>query len=101
MKIFIIGLPGSGKTTLGKQVAEKLNLPFIDLDLEIEKLEGKTVQEIFAKRKENYFRELESRTLKNFCSGKSDFVMATGGGAPGFFDNMDVMNNSGKTVFLD
>lgn len=101
MKIFLIGLPGSGKTTVGKQLSKKLNLPFIDLDLEIEKLEGKTVQEIFAEKKENYFRAVESKTLKNYCSDKTDFVMATGGGAPCFFDNMDEMNKSGKTIFLD
>jgi shikimate kinase len=101
MKFFLIGLPGSGKTTLGKQLAEKLNLPFVDLDLEIEKLESKTVQEIFAQKKENYFREAESKLLKNFCSSKNDFVMATGGGAPCFFDNMNLMNQSGKTIFLD
>ena len=101
MKIFLIGLPGSGKTTLGKQLAEKLNLPFVDLDLEIEKKEGKTVQEIFAQKKENYFREMESKILKDFCLSESDIVIATGGGAPCFFDNMMVMNQSGKTIFLD
>src|SRR5258708_28773826 len=100
MKIFLIGLPGSGKTTLGKQLSEKLNLSFIDLDLEIEKLEGKTVQKIFAEKKESYFREVESQTLKNYSSAKTDFVMATGGGSPCFFDKMDVLNDSGKTIFL-
>ncbi len=101
MKIFLVGLPGSGKTTVGKQLAEKLNLSFVDLDLEIEKLEGKSVQEIFAKKKEDYFREIESKVLNNLCTSKVDFVMATGGGAPCFFDNMDVMNHSGRTIFLD
>jgi len=101
MKIFLIGLPGSGKTTLGRQLAEKLNLTFVDLDLEIEKKEGKTVQEIFAKKKENYFREIESKTLKDFCLSKNDFVMSTGGGAPCFYDNITLMNQSGTTIFLD
>jgi shikimate kinase len=101
MKIFLIGLPGSGKTTIGKQLAENLNLIFIDLDLEIEKKEGKTIQKIFALKNENYFRELESKVLKDFCFAKRDFVMATGGGAPCFFDNMTLMNQSGKTIFLD
>ncbi len=100
MKIFLIGLPGSGKTTLGKRLAEKLNLTFVDLDLEIEKKEGKTVQEIFAQKKENYFREIESKTLRGFCSSNNDFVMSTGGGAPCFYDNMTLMNQSGTTIFL-
>jgi shikimate kinase len=101
MKIFLIGLPGSGKTTLGKQLAEKMNLPFADLDSEIEKKEGQTVKEIFAQKKESYFREMETKTLQEFCLLKSDFVMATGGGAPCFFDNMSLMNQSGLSIFLD
>jgi shikimate kinase len=101
MKVFLIGLPGSGKTTVGKQLAERLRITFIDLDAELEKLEEKTVQEIFAEKTESYFRELEAKTLKSFCGQKKDFVMATGGGTPGFFDNMMQMNQSGKTVFLD
>jgi shikimate kinase len=101
MKIFLIGLPGSGKTTVGKRLAEKLKQPFVDLDLEIERLEKKSVQEIFAEKKENYFREIESNVLKGFCQKESDFVMATGGGAPCFFDNMKSMNEAGKTIFLD
>jgi len=101
VKIFLIGLPGSGKTTIGKHLAERLSLPFIDLDFEIEKAESQTVQKIFAERKENYFREIESKTLKGLCTGKGDFVLATGGGTPCFYDNIEVMNNSGKTIFID
>jgi shikimate kinase len=101
MKIFLIGLPGCGKTTLGRQLAEKLSLPFLDLDSEIEKSEGKTVQEIFATKSENHFREIESSTLKTLCQKNNNFVMATGGGAPCFFSNMELMNQSGKTIFLD
>lgn len=101
MKIFLIGLPGSGKTTIGKLVAEKLNLPFVDLDAEIEKSEGQRINQIFEKRKENYFRELESALLKKFCGSSESFVMSTGGGAPCFHDNMQQMNQAGKTLFLD
>lgn len=100
-KIFLIGLPGSGKTTLGKQLAERLRIPFIDLDLAIESQEGKTVQEIFARESENHFRKVEAKKLKSLCEGKMDFVMATGGGTPAFFNNMVLMNQSGKTVFID
>ena len=100
-KIFLIGLPGSGKTTLGKQLAEKLKIAFVDLDVEIEKQEGKTVQEIFAEKSEKHFRELEAKKLESLCQEKINFVMATGGGTPSFFDNMALMNQSGKTIFLD
>ncbi len=101
MKIFLIGLPGSGKTTFGKSLAEKLNSPFIDLDSEIERLEGRPVQEIFSNKTENYFRTVESTVIKEFCVETKSFVMATVGGAPCFFDNMDAMNRSGKTIFLN
>jgi shikimate kinase len=101
MKIFLIGMPGSGKTTTGKLLAEKLKLPFVDLDVEIEKSEGQLINQIFEKRKENYFREVESAMLKKFCSSSENFVMSTGGGAPCFHDNMKKMNDSGKTIFLD
>jgi shikimate kinase len=101
MKVFLLGLPGSGKTTLGKKLANALQLPFVDLDKEIEKAEGKPISEIFSEKKEDYFRQLESETLKQWCARPDDFVMATGGGAPCFFDNMDVINRSGKSLFLD
>src|SRR5258708_6624813 len=101
MKIFLIGLPGSGKTTLGKLIAEKLKLSFVDLDIEIEKSEQQTINQIFEKKKENYFREVESNLLKKFCMSSESFVMSTGGGAPCFHDNMILMNQSGKTIFLD
>ena len=101
MKIFLLGLPGSGKTTLGKELAANLRLPFIDLDKEIEREEGKAIREIFAEKKEDYFRRLESAQLKKWCATAGDFVMATGGGAPCFFDNLEVINRSGKSIFLD
>ncbi len=101
MKIFLIGLPGSGKTTLGKQLALKLNLVFIDLDKEIEKTQEQTITEIFEKKKEDYFREVESVLLTRYCVSSEKFVMATGGGTPCFHNNMTVMNQYGKTIFLD
>lgn len=101
MKIFLIGMPGSGKTTAGKLLAEKLKLPFVDLDVEIEKSEGQSINKIFETKKENYFRQTESSTLKKFSSSSESFVMSTGGGAPCFHDNMVQMNATGKTIFLD
>jgi shikimate kinase len=101
MKVFMLGLPGSGKTTLGKQLAIAIQVPFVDLDSEIERSEGMSVRNIFAARKEDYFRMIESSELKKWCDSDKSFVMATGGGAPVFFDNMQRINNAGRSVFLD
>jgi len=100
-KTFLIGLPGSGKTTLAKQVAESLSIAFFDLDKEIEKAASKKVEEIFSEKGEAHFREWESKTLKYFCNLDSGFIMATGGGAPCFGDNLDLMKSAGVVIFLD
>lgn len=101
MKIFLIGLPGSGKTTTAKQLANKIPLSYLDLDVEIEKAEMKTIPQIFKDKKESYFRKVESELLKAWCTSDFSFVMATGGGAPCFFDNIKAMNEAGITIFLD
>jgi shikimate kinase len=100
-KYFLIGLPGSGKSTLGKQLANHLKIPFVDLDAEIEKSVGLSVREIFKKYGENFFRKQEAEVLTKWVEGEHEFVMATGGGAPVFFENMKLMNTSGHTIFLD
>ncbi len=101
MKVFLIGLPGSGKSTIGKSLALELSYPFIDLDQEIEKAEGRTIKQIFKQMHEGYFRQLESKALKKHCQSRDSFVMATGGGAPCFFDNIEHINKAGKSIFLD
>ncbi len=101
MKIFLLGLPGSGKTTLGQQLAGVMQCPFIDLDQEIEKVTGKKIREIFESQGEQAFRKIESKELKKWCREAGDLVIATGGGAPCFFDNMDWIVKSGKSIFLD
>jgi shikimate kinase len=101
MKIFFIGMPGSGKTTIGKQVAFALNIPFVDLDEEIVLQEQMTIPEIFKTKGEDHFRFVESSLLKKWASTDDSFVMATGGGAPCFLDGIDVINNSGTSVFLN
>lgn len=101
MKFFLIGLPGSGKTTLGRKLATALKIPFVDLDVEIEKRETIPTRTIFKKFGEQYFREVESAVLKNWSNRTGSFVMATGGGTPCFFDNLNVINQSGKSIFID
>jgi shikimate kinase len=101
MKIFLIGMPGSGKTTMGKQVAAALQLPLLDLDHEIEKRERKSIPEIFKLHGETHFRNIESALLKEWAENDQTFVMATGGGAPCFHSGIDVINRSGISIFID
>jgi shikimate kinase len=101
MKIYLIGMPGSGKTTLGKQLAENIHLEFIDLDLEIEKRSGKSVSEIFRDSGEDQFRLIESKLLNECAASSRDFIMATGGGAPCFYQGIDVINSTGISIFID
>ena len=101
MKLFLTGMPGSGKTTLGQQLATHLQLPFIDLDEEIVKAAGKSIAAIFEQEGEAHFRKLERDQLQHCISNHSRFVMATGGGTPCFFDNMEAMKKTGTVVFLN
>ena len=100
IRIFLTGYMGAGKTTLGKALARKLNLSFVDLDWYIEERYHKTVSELFKERGETGFRELE-RAMLHEVAEFEDAIISTGGGAPCFFDNMDFMNRQGETVFLD
>lgn len=98
-RIFLIGYMGSGKTTLGRAYSKDQGLTFIDLDWYIEERFHKTVQQIFAERGEEGFREIERRMLHEVADFE-DVVIAAGGGTPCFFDNMDFMNERGVTVLL-
>lgn len=94
-------MPGSGKSTVGRLLADNLGLDFYDLDSEIESNRGVSIAEIFAEEGEDLFRELEAATLLKIITNKKHFVLAAGGGSPCFFDGMKVMNDSGVTVYLD
>lgn len=100
MKIFLIGFMGSGKTTLGKKLANILKYQFIDLDSCIEEYEARTISQIFQEDGEDYFRNLERVYLHRLIE-KEDVVISTGGGTPCFFDNMDKMNEYGKTIYIN
>lgn len=91
---------GSGKSFVGSRLATELGVPFIDLDAEIEATAGKTISAIFADAGEAEFRRLETETLRA-TAARPAFVLATGGGAPCFHNNMAWMNANGTTVFLD
>lgn len=98
-RIFLIGYMGAGKTTLGRSLAEELGEEFIDLDLFIESRQHKTVKEIFAEVGEDGFRKLERQALEEVAQYEN-VIISLGGGTPCFFDNMDVVNRSGISVYL-
>jgi shikimate kinase len=100
MKIFLIGMMGSGKSYWMNKLAKKLDTPKYDLDTLIEKVEDRTIQEIFRESGEDHFRKMESIVLKWF-SDKDEFILATGGGTPCFHNNMEWMNQEGLTIWLD
>lgn len=100
MKIFLIGMMGSGKSFWTKKLSKKLKSGGYDLDFLIESHEEKTIPEIFAEDGEEYFRKSESKILRWFGEKKT-FVLATGGGTPCFHDNMNWMNKNGITVWID
>lgn len=100
MLIYLIGFMGSGKSTIGKELANKLSYDFVDLDKIIEDNEELSVRDIFHKRGENEFRRLEYKYLRHE-SLIENAVISTGGGTACFFNNMHYMNQSGITIFLD
>lgn len=91
---------GSGKSTMGRKLASELNMTFVDLDSFLEEKYFRTIPQIFAEEGEENFRRKERKVLEEVASF-DDVIVATGGGAPCFFDNMELMNKSGFCVFLD
>ena len=97
--IVLVGFMGSGKTTIGKLLAKSLGFRFIDTDEEIEKAEGISIAQIFEKKGEGYFRELESNFITNFSLSKC--IIATGGGMPCHEDNMLKLKVLGTVLFIN
>jgi shikimate kinase len=106
MKIlYLCGFMGSGKTVAGKIAAEKLKLPFIDLDNHIEKEQNRSVADTFAAHGEHYFRILETSAIsaasENFNKNNSGGIIALGGGAVVKPENIIIINNLGVLVYID
>jgi shikimate kinase len=98
--IFLIGFMASGKTTVGRLLAERLDWAFVDLDKVVEEGAGKTIADIFAAEGEAGFRRREAEALREVAQRRKT-VVATGGGAPCSDENMNAMLGAGRVLWLD
>jgi len=100
--IYLIGFMASGKSTIGKLLARRLRLTWIDLDSVIEKREGATIPEIFALRGERFFRKSEAEALENIQAdaGFRGAVISVGGGAPCSSENLSLMKRTGLVIYI-
>lgn len=98
--IYIIGMPGTGKTHFGRTLSQSLKMGFHDLDDMIEKLEEANIRQVIQSKGEKYFREKEREVLIS-TTVLNNVVIACGGGTPIHFDNLDIMKSSGIVVWLN
>lgn len=97
--IYLMGFMASGKSSLAKKIANRLNLACIDLDNWIVEKQGQSIAEIFEKKGESYFRKSEQQALKEISTREA--VVALGGGTPCFYNNMELIKASGTSVYLN
>jgi len=100
MKIFFIGYMGSGKSFFSKKLSDLINVKYVDLDVLIENDESMKIEDIFSKKGEVYFRKQERKMLKKIIKENTDCIISSGGGTPCFFNNFELMNGSGLTIYL-
>lgn len=100
MILFLVGYAGSGKSSLGKRLARRMGLRFVDTDNVVEQQVGAPIADIFHYEGEEYFRIAERRAVESLANEAMDLVIATGGGLPTWRDNMEWMLRSGVTIYL-
>ena len=100
MRVILIGFMGVGKTSVGKALAQKLNIDIIDTDFEIEKITNKTITDIFEGCGEKHFRKLENEVLKDLVR-KNDNIISTGGGIIVSKENCEILKKEEQVIFLD
>ncbi|MHB8800216.1 MAG: shikimate kinase [Thermoanaerobaculia bacterium] len=99
-RVFLVGFMGAGKSTVGRALAGRLDVPFLDLDEAFEALAGITIRRAFEERGEAWFREREAELLRG-CEALPDVVVALGGGTFTFPENRAVVRRTGRSLFLD
>lgn len=100
MHLSLTGYMGSGKSTVGKELAAQLNWEFQDLDQFIENQKQKTIAEIFSQEGEIKFRKYEREALIELLESDNDSVISLGGGTPAYYDNMHLVNENSYSVYL-
>ncbi len=100
MLIFLVGYMACGKSTIGRKLKARLQLPLYDTDKEIVAREDMSVAELFDTHGEGHFRKLESAMIKELIDSNVSAIISTGGGAPMWGDNMSMMNAAGVTIYL-
>ncbi|MFC4685509.1 shikimate kinase [Epilithonimonas pallida] len=100
MIISLLGYMGSGKSHVSKNLSKKLNFPLIDLDQKISEEHQLSIPEIFQNKGEIFFRKEEKRILKSILNERSNVILSLGGGTPVYYNNMDLINQFSKSIFL-
>lgn len=100
-RIYLVGMMGSGKSHWASRLGHYFGIPAFDLDRLIEQEAGKTIREIFEQEGEDVFRKMEAEMLRHGVQHAKAFVMATGGGSPCFFGNIDFMKRNGIVVWIN
>lgn len=99
-KITLIGMPGAGKTTIGKELSKELGIDFIDIDSEIEFLQEKNISDIFAQFGEKYFRKIESELIIKYAQADKNVIISTGGGAFENSESRDILISNTTVIYL-
>lgn len=100
MRISLIGYMGSGKSSVGRELAHSLQIPFIDLDEFIEEMNQLGISEIFSQFGEIKFRKLEKQALEEVLALNQDYVLSVGGGTPSYYDNMKRIMENTESFYL-
>lgn len=100
MRIVLLGYMGSGKSTVGKELAQALDIPFTDLDDRIIEKENKSIKEIFASKGEIYFRLQEGKYLEEWLESNDEGILSLGGGTPCYGDNMAKVKKASISIYL-
>lgn len=99
-KLVLIGYMGAGKSTIGQALSKRMQILFSDTDTLIEEKQGRCIADIFAQDGEDYFRELETKCLKELLEQKEDRIVSTGGGLPLRKENQELLRQIGCTIYL-